>query len=361
MIRGRNNPLAIQTTVARMSAVLSSGTGVVTPFGTRNIVAVNTPVYQPASSNTRNPSACPGWRSMLRRWTAPATCAAVAVGGAITTWLLGADTITAGLATLPLFAAAVKTSGPASSEQQTSLSTPVTRDVSFCAVDWVAFFKGIRHSHIAPYSIAPYLRPDGSVDYDMIQADHGYNDLRKILLVDENGKPDVDRIVETIGAFGSDPRLIVFSVPDPQAIPPESQKRIQQTLMNEMNALFERGDILRLFEFLENIFPLFFEAFELRQEDLPEFLQSGIIEHVLPAFADKPDEMAAILITKGFPPERAQSLAEQIQKKKQLIFLWKEIAMARDYPLKQGELESTEASDQEIPREQLSLSRRTSR
>jgi len=229
---------------------------------------------------------------------------------------------------------AAKTSPAADAQPSSLVIANLAGGANFFDVDWEDFFRvQLMHSYASPRDYEPFRQADGTFDLEALK--HGLGYMNPGSFINEDGSPNIDMIVEELSKRNPFYEYIIFAVPDPSVIAADDLERIRSAFMGTINDLFMSGDVLKMFELLETIFPLFFDSFALLEEAMPEVARVGTVEKMPVHLADDKEEVRELLQSEhGYPPEDADRLAAQLRQYEQLVFFWQKIRQCTGFRLK---------------------------
>lgn len=203
------------------------------------------------------------------------------------------------------------------------------KPIDFYAVDWQRVFDDMHWSYMGaiPDDVLKYQRDDGS--FDMHSARQDFRGDCMCRYVDKDNKPDIDAICAILDEhMGSVSYVPIFTaIPDPNLLSVEDRNRVEQSLLGHCEWLIGRGALPELFECFEQLFPVWFDSFEIIEERLPKGLRSGYIEK-MPHYSkgkihereyDNYDEVRAV-IEREFPIEEWDELTRDAMGNSDMIF-----------------------------------------
>ena len=210
--------------------------------------------------------------------------------------------------------------------------------VNFYDIDWEYFFGDVmHHSYEGARDYSEFQNPDGTYDFDKLrQSGRGEADI----LLDEHGKPDMQKIIsyltERPGQLDYEP--LIFAIPDLSKVTQADQETIRQALMDKCQQLMSRGSVLQLFEFLERIFPRYFDSFQILESQLPKAARRDYINRIpiLALRRDKLEDVRKLLMERGFDEGELEELSRDVLNNKDLLFYLKAIADQSQLKLKSG-------------------------
>ncbi len=207
---------------------------------------------------------------------------------------------------------------------------PLGHDVDFYDVDWQRVFGDIGWSYDGPLSakVLQYLKADGTYDMDTARQDPQYGPW-VTKYVDERNAPNIDAVCAILEEHrGSVSYVPIFTaIPDPMRLPPADRERVMQALLGHCDWLIRLDKLPELFACFEQLFPVWFDSFEILEERLPKGLRRGYIErmpkytrgHVHDRVYDNATEVRAV-IEREFPQAEWDELTECAKEHPDAIF-----------------------------------------
>lgn len=223
----------------------------------------------------------------------------------------------------------------------------------FLDVDWVKVFDDMSHPIMPRYvdhtRYKPYLRPDGSFDVDAIVAD-GTENAKKY--IKDDGKPDIEAIVADLtreGFYIVYGDYIVFAIPHPDRLDPVDKQRVGDAILAYTMKMFNLGRLNEVFEYLINLFPLYFDSFQIVESLLPKLLRRGYIEKTPTSVTMSEEENRRHFQKEGFEGEELEELTQYMTKHRMFAWKWRRLMSRESFPIRKDAIERHErqsSSDQ---------------
>ncbi len=203
---------------------------------------------------------------------------------------------------------------------------------NFYKIDWARVFSNISYSYdgTIPEKILRYVREDGTFDMQTACSElgDGYSNWITRYVDQQSLAPDIDAICAILDEHsGSVSFVPIFTaIPMPDVLDPVDRARVEAALLGHCEWLISRGCLPELFACFEQLFPVWFDSFEIIAERLPIGLREGHIER-MPYYVagggpdrtyDNMTEVRAV-IEREFPPDEWDELTRQALKHHQMI------------------------------------------
>ncbi len=155
--------------------------------------------------------------------------------------------------------------------------------VNFYDIDWQRVFSELHWSYDGPLSekVLSFLDEDGTFNVQRARRDEQYGPWLTHY-VDAENRPKIDAICAKLEEHrGSVSYVPMFSaIPDPMRLEPGDRERVMNALLGHCEWLMRHDKLSELFSCFEQLFPVWFDSFEILEERLPKGLRRGYIERM---------------------------------------------------------------------------------